>query len=677
MADAIPEPPLPKPRSAAALAANPEVAAIEAGLAIAFGTIFLVGVVGWLLQLFGQTPGALFARVVLFSELATVAALAAFVIAWERMPLGSLRIGKPARIDFEFGLALIVMLLVVEVAAAYLIPVLYTSEAAFLSNWLVIPLPAVVPIALKLPWYSAAALIVLIVLAEELGARAYAYTRLERLTRSMVLAAGLALLIDVVAYAPLLGLDYTICFIPAELILMWFFVSERRLLPCIIGHLGFNLIPLILLGLHLPVLASPAHAVNPHFQRGAQLERDHDYRGALAEFDQALRDDPNSADAYGERGAVHGFLGQFDPAIKDLSEAIRRDPNQPRYFVNRSWTYRVRGDLPHALADINSAIDLDPKEPDYYDRRGYIYSLMGDHARAIADYTVWIEGEPHNPAAYQARSDEYRLTGDYAKALRDAESYIKLKPSDPYGYSMKGNIELQQHQYDEALADGRKMLELDPLNLQSAYSVAGIYKYMGRWDDEISLCRKIAADHPKEANAYACAAEGYYHKGDLASAVSAMDKAIGAHPEAAGLYLQRANLEILAGKAKPAQADLKKLAALLPNDPMANNQAAWILSTSSQPEMRDPQAAIAMARKACHLTSWKESQVIDTLAAAYASNGDFSEAVKWERYALKMAGPATPRPAVKGMRDRLALYENHTPYHEDLSDPLLTARPPP
>jgi len=56
--------------------------------------------------------------------------------------------------------------------------------------------------------------------------------------------------------------------------------------------------------------------------------------------------------------------------------------------------------------------------------------------------------------------------------------------------------------------------------------------------------------------------------------------------------------------------------------------------------------------------------VLDTLAGAYADNGDFVDAVKWEQYALKVAGPSGSAADGKGMRERLALYQKRTPYRE-------------
>ena len=49
--------------------------------------------------------------------------------------------------------------------------------------------------------------------------------------------------------------------------------------------------------------------------------------------------------------------------------------------------------------------------------------------------------------------------------------------------------------------------------------------------------------------------------------------------------------------------------------------------------------AISDSTKACELTDWKDYRYLDTLATAYAGNGDFNEAQKWQVKAIDLAPP--------------------------------------
>jgi hypothetical protein len=73
-----------------------------------------------------------------------------------------------------------------------------------------------------------------------------------------------------------------------------------------------------------------------------------------------------------------------------------------------------------------------------------------------------------------------------------------------------------------------------------------------------------------------------------------------------------------------------------PDEVWALNGLAWVLATADDGELRDGARAIAMARRACAVSCWREASVIDTLAAAYAETGQWDKAERMEMEALKL-----------------------------------------
>lgn len=103
------------------------------------------------------------------------------------------------------------------------------------------------------------------------------------------------------------------------------------------------------------------------------------------------------------------------------------------------------------------------------------------------------------------------------------------------------------------------------------------------------------------------------------------------------------------------------------------NQYAWLLATCPDETIRNGERAVAMAEEACSLSGYQQSAYVDTLAAAHAEAGDFAKAIQWQEQALSLAGPN----ADQGFRDRLARYENRTPYREGPNFQALPADPVP
>ena len=95
------------------------------------------------------------------------------------------------------------------------------------------------------------------------------------------------------------------------------------------------------------------------FERGQAEE-------ALAEYNEALRLDPNFAVAYFNRGQTYFALGQPRKAVQDYAEAIRLDPDRAQLrlvYASRAMAYTLLGNDSDAQEDIGKAVELghDPR----------------------------------------------------------------------------------------------------------------------------------------------------------------------------------------------------------------------------------------------------------------------------------------------------------------------------
>jgi hypothetical protein len=100
-----------------------------------------------------------------------------------------------------------------------------------------------------------------------------------------------------------------------------------------------------------------------------------------------------------------------------------------------------------------------------------------------------------------------------------------------------------------------------------------------------------------------------------------------------------------------------------PKDDWSYNTLAWIEATCPNSSIRDGKEAVFLATKACELTHWSQGFWIDTLAAAYAESGDFQRAIQFQEQALRIGN--APESEQKEMRERLALYKQSQPYHQN------------
>jgi tetratricopeptide (TPR) repeat protein len=88
----------------------------------------------------------------------------------------------------------------------------------------------------------------------------------------------------------------------------------------------------------------------------------------IAEFDEAIRRDPDDPVNFVARGNTHFKYGYFGRAISDFNRAIRANPGLADVYAMRSRAYRAQGDLERAFSDLKQANKLDPANEEYQSR---------------------------------------------------------------------------------------------------------------------------------------------------------------------------------------------------------------------------------------------------------------------------------------------------------------------
>jgi serine/threonine protein kinase/Tfp pilus assembly protein PilF len=181
-----------------------------------------------------------------------------------------------------------------------------------------------------------------------------------------------------------------------------------------------------------------------------------------------------------------------------------------------------------------------------------------------------------------------------------------------YVEQLQGKLEESLRRYDKAILTGRRVLgPNDDQLLEAMHNRARVLNKMGKVEEASKAMREVLA-----------ARERVFGKKNV---------------DTLGSISVLAVLEAKQGRFEESRTLVKEATQLLPpKEWWIRNSMAWFLCTSKFDEIRDGRAALEMATKACELTDYKTPTCLDTLAAAYAENGDFANAVKWSERTIEL-----------------------------------------
>jgi tetratricopeptide (TPR) repeat protein len=147
--------------------------------------------------------------------------------------------------------------------------------------------------------------------------------------------------------------------------------------------------------------------------------------------------------------------------------------------------------------------------------------------------------------------------------------------------------------------------------------------------------------------------------GKYAQAESCLDKAVQQQPDAGAAQFQLAVAQDRQGEYARAIGHYEATLAAIPDDPATLNNLALLYATVTNLEVRSSKMAVMLATRACDATTDQNARYMDTLARAYAADGDFFQAIAWEDKAVRRATQLVDHDLLRELQPRFSLFVQH------------------
>jgi tetratricopeptide (TPR) repeat protein len=240
-------------------------------------------------------------------------------------------------------------------------------------------------------------------------------------------------------------------------------------------------------------------------------------------------------------------------------------------------------------------------------------------------------------AVYLMRAKGYMQRKEYQRALTDLDEALRLNPQSGDAWMVRVAAWVEQGDFRQALADVARRLELKPPEPLALLTRGNLHAELGELEQALGDFTEYLQQQPGTVVALRARAMTFARLHRLDEALTDMNDAVRLDPASVDAHLERGRVHQDMRSYPAALADYQKAVELGPGESRCYNQCAWMLAACPQSECRAGVRAVALARRGCELTGWKDANILDTLASAHAECGQFDEALRWAAKALEQA----------------------------------------
>ncbi len=197
-----------------------------------------------------------------------------------------------------------------------------------------------------------------------------------------------------------------------------------------------------------------------------------------------------------------------------------------------------------------------------------------------------------------------------------------------------------------------------------------VFLQKGQLDEAISLLKSAVDLRPDNSPAHENLAKALLQKGQVADALVHYRKLLELQPDNMEVHNIVGTVLVQQGQIREGVEEWQKVLEIQPDNGNALNNLGWVLATAPEDSLRDGSRAVQLAQQAVRISGGRIPIVFRTLAAAYAENQQFPQAIETAQQGLELANKQGNFALAAELQGSIALYQENRP----LRDPSLTSK---
>jgi tetratricopeptide (TPR) repeat protein len=266
--------------------------------------------------------------------------------------------------------------------------------------------------------------------------------------------------------------------------------------------------------------------------------------------------------------------------------------------------------------------------------RAWIQASYWKNSETLWTHTLAVTSD--NDVAHNNLGFIFLRRDELDEAISHFQTALNIRANNPQTHynlgsalvhNNLGNALVRKKLVDEAITHYEKAVELRPDYADGHYNLGSALLQEGRIDEAIAHWQKTLSIQPNDAEAHTTLGDALLRKGEIGQAIAQYQAAL----------------------------------EFSPHSILTLNNLAWALSTCPDASLRNGAKAIELAQKADQLAGGQNPIFIRTLAAAYAENGRFTDAIETAQRALQLATAQDNFALASKLEKDLDLYRTNSP----------------
>jgi tetratricopeptide (TPR) repeat protein len=311
---------------------------------------------------------------------------------------------------------------------------------------------------------------------------------------------------------------------------------------------------------------------------GLAWQQTHQYVDAETLYRTTIARNPECWMAYTNLALreMDGSPERVTDAIAHLREALRINPNNAEAHNTLGLIWQRMGRADEAMAEHREAARLAPGLAEAHYNVGYDLQARGQFAEAIAPYETSLRLDPTNPKARHNLANVLLALGRVDDAARYLEEAVRFAPDSAEIRQNLGTALLRLGRSGDAIAQFREALRLSPNLAESHNNLALALQQAGQPDEALAELRESARLMPGSVRIHRNLGEALLALGRPAEALTEFQNglALGPDPMRADLFNNLGVAEMRLGRRDLAVPHFTEALRLRPDFPTARANLA-------------------------------------------------------------------------------------------------------